>query len=172
VSRKRPWELAVPHASLANRLQINGAGRLGIKRLKAEPEWAVVQRKLPRAGVTLLLWEARPCGARRKSARRLFPGPDATNGGSGVGEAYRSTKAAWYAAGRTKIRHLLMASSAPPTSDRSFVVAASPATQDEAETATARAMAAVASEQAMQHAEAERRGRGRLARLTAAWRGE
>jgi len=56
---------------------------------------------------------------------------------------------------------------------RSFIRGSGvPTTQDEAETATARAMAAVASEQAMQHAEAERRGRGRLARLTAAWRGE
>jgi septal ring factor EnvC (AmiA/AmiB activator) len=45
-------------------------------------------------------------------------------------------------------------------------------TQDKAETATARAMAAVASEQAIQQAEMERRGRGRLARLWAAWRGE
>ena len=45
-------------------------------------------------------------------------------------------------------------------------------TQDQVETATARAVAAVESEQAVRQAAAERRGRGRLARLRAAWRGE
>jgi chromosome segregation ATPase len=45
-------------------------------------------------------------------------------------------------------------------------------TQDQVETATARAVAAVKSEQAVRQAAAERRGRGRLARLRAAWRGE
>ena len=44
-------------------------------------------------------------------------------------------------------------------------------TQDRVETATARAAAAVESEQAMRQAAAERKGRGRLARLRAAWRG-
>jgi septal ring factor EnvC (AmiA/AmiB activator) len=42
-------------------------------------------------------------------------------------------------------------------------------TQDRVETATARAAAAVESEQAMQQAAAERKARGRLARLRAAW---
>jgi chromosome segregation ATPase len=45
-------------------------------------------------------------------------------------------------------------------------------TQDRVETATARAAAAVESEQAMRQAAAERKGRGRLARLRAAWRRE
>ena len=42
-------------------------------------------------------------------------------------------------------------------------------TQDRVETATARAAAAVESEQAMQQAAAERKARGRLARLRLAW---
>ena len=42
-------------------------------------------------------------------------------------------------------------------------------TQDRVETATARAAAAVGSEQAMQQAAAERKARGRLARLRLAW---
>jgi len=42
-------------------------------------------------------------------------------------------------------------------------------TQDRVETATARAAAAVESEQAMQQATAERKARGRLARLRLAW---
>jgi chromosome segregation ATPase len=45
-------------------------------------------------------------------------------------------------------------------------------TQDQVETATARAVAAVESEQAVRQAAAARKGRGRLARLRAAWRGE
>jgi predicted DNA-binding protein len=44
--------------------------------------------------------------------------------------------------------------------------------QDEAEMATARARAAAEAEQAIRQAEAQRRGRGRWARLWAAWRGE
>ena len=47
------------------------------------------------------------------------------------------------------------------------------AAQDEAETATARAAAAVEAEQAIRQADDERRARGRRwARLRAAWRGE
>jgi hypothetical protein len=46
------------------------------------------------------------------------------------------------------------------------------AAQDQAEAASTRALAAVAAEQALQQAEAERRGRGCWARLRAAWRGE
>jgi chromosome segregation ATPase len=42
-------------------------------------------------------------------------------------------------------------------------------TQDQMETATARAVAAVESEQAMRQAEAERQGKGRWRRLKAAW---
>ena len=44
--------------------------------------------------------------------------------------------------------------------------------QDQADAATARSMAAVKAEQAIRQAEAERRTRGLLARLRAAWRGE
>ena len=44
--------------------------------------------------------------------------------------------------------------------------------QDQADAATARSMAAVKAEQAIRQAEAERRARGLLARLMAAWRGE
>jgi chromosome segregation ATPase len=44
-------------------------------------------------------------------------------------------------------------------------------THDQVETATARTVAAVESEQAMRQAEAERQGRGRWARLKAAWWG-
>ena len=44
-------------------------------------------------------------------------------------------------------------------------------TQDQVETATARAVAAVESEQAMRQAETERQVRGRWARLKAAWWG-
>ena len=43
--------------------------------------------------------------------------------------------------------------------------------QDQADAATARSMAAVKAEQAIRQAEAERRARGLLARLMAAWRG-
>jgi hypothetical protein len=46
------------------------------------------------------------------------------------------------------------------------------AAQDEAETATARAMAATEAEQATRQADANRRAGGRWARLRAAWRGE
>jgi len=46
------------------------------------------------------------------------------------------------------------------------------AAQDEAETATRRAVAATEAEQAIRQADTKRRARGLLARLTAAWRGE
>ena len=46
------------------------------------------------------------------------------------------------------------------------------AAQDEAETATARAVAATEAEQAIRQADTKRRARGLLARLAAAWRGE
>jgi hypothetical protein len=46
------------------------------------------------------------------------------------------------------------------------------AAQDDAETATARAIAAAEAEQAIRQADVKRRARGRWARLRAAWRGE
>jgi hypothetical protein len=46
------------------------------------------------------------------------------------------------------------------------------AARDEADTATARAVAAAEAEQAIRQAHAERRARGRWARLMAAWLGE